>query len=118
MSSASSRSTKFAWLLLGLGGAAGFALIFFWDPASHNFYPRCPLKTIAGMECPTCGALRAMHQLLHGNIRSAYELNPFLFFALPGIALFLLIPTTVRPRWLPWAALALLAAWFVWRNWP
>ena len=112
----SSGPTRFAWLLLGLGGAAALAALFFLDPAAHDFYPRCPLHLLTGLDCPACGGLRAAHLLLHGNIRAAYALNSFLFYALPVAALFLIRPLRVRARGLPWAALAALLAWFVWRN--
>ena len=112
-----SGQTRFAWLLLALGGAAAVAALFFLDPATHGFYPRCPLHSLTGLDCPTCGGLRAAHQLLHGNVRAAYVLNPFLFYALPVAALFLIRPLRVRARGLPWAALAALVIWCVWRNW-
>ena len=41
---------------------------------------------------------------------------PFLFFALPVVALLLILPAQARPRWVPWAALAFLTAYFIWRN--
>ena len=108
--------TRFAWLLLGLGGAAVLAVIFFLDPATHGFYPRCPLKSLAGLDCPTCGGLRAAHRLLHGDFRAAYALNPFLFWFLPVAGLLAVRPLRARAPWLLWAALAALIAWFLWRN--
>lgn len=116
MSSRPTRTTKLAWAILGLAALGAAALLFFCDPATHAFYPRCPLHELTRLECPTCGALRAAHQLLHGNFRAAYALNPFFFWALPVAALFLIRPLRLRARWLPWAALAALVAWFVWRN--
>lgn len=107
--------TRLAWLLLSLCGAAAAILLYFFDPAVHAFYPRCPLQSLAGLECPTCGGLRAAHLLLHGEFMTAYALNPFLFWSLPVAGLFLVRP--VRARGLPWIALAALFAWFLWRNW-
>lgn len=103
-----------AVLATGLLGAA--AVLFFCDPAAARFYPRCPLHSLTGLDCPACGGLRAAHLLLHGHIRAAFALNPFLFFAGPVVALFLIRPACARPRWVPWAVLALLAACFLWRN--
>ena len=111
-----SRPTLLAWTILGLAILAAATLLFLFDPARHAFYPRCPLHSLTGLECPTCGALRALHQLLHGNLRAAYALNPFLFLALPIIALAARRP--FRTRGLPWLALAALLAWFLWRNFP
>ena len=109
-----SPSTKLAYLLLAVSILAAAILLVLLDPARHAFYPRCPLHSLTGLECPTCGALRALHQLLHGNLRAAYALNPFLFVALPILALATLRP--FRTRGLSWIALAALLAWFLWRN--
>jgi len=112
-----SKRTKLAYgTLVGAGLLAGFVL-FVFDPATTSAYPGCPLHSLTGLDCPTCGGLRATHLLLHGQIRAAFTLNPLLFFALPIIALFCLRPALARPRWIPWAALTILIAWFVWRNW-
>lgn len=70
------------------------------------------------MDCPTCGALRALHELLHGHFRAAYALNPFLFLALPLFVLILVPPLRRRIPYLPWLTLAALLAWFLLRNWP
>jgi len=112
-----SRSSRFAWLLLGLIALAGAGVLFFFDPAAHAFYPACPLHAVTGLDCPACGGLRAAHLLLHGRVRDAYALNPFLFWALPVGGLFLVTPALRRAKWLPWAALAVLTAVFIWRNW-
>ena len=112
-----SRNTRLVHILLTLCALGAGLVLFFFDPASHAFYPGCPLHALTGLDCPACGGLRAAHLLLHGHLRAAFALNPFLFFALPVVALFLIRPALARPRWVPWAALALLAAWFLWRNW-
>jgi hypothetical protein len=59
------------------------AALFFFDPATHSFYPPCLFKTIFGAQCPGCGSLRAMHELLHGNVAAAWALNKPLLVALP-----------------------------------
>lgn len=111
------RNTWLVHGLLALSALGAGLVLFFCDPAAHGFYPRCPLHSLTGLDCPTCGGLRAAHLLLHGRFRAAFALNPFLFFALPAAALFFLRPALARPRWVPWAALALFAAFFIWRNW-
>lgn len=110
-----SRNTWLVYVLLALFALIAAAVLFLFDPATHAFYPPCPLHALTGLDCPTCGGLRAAHLLLHGHLRAAFALNPFLFFALPVAALFFLRP--FRVRWLPWMALGALLAWFVWRNW-
>ena len=108
--------TKLAYAILALAVLGAALALFFFDPAAHSFYPPCPLHALTGLDCPTCGGLRAAHQLLHGHFRAAFGLNPFLFFALPALALLMLRPARARPCWVPWAALAFLVAYFIWRN--
>jgi hypothetical protein len=50
-------------------------VLFFFDPATTGLYPPCLFKTFLGVQCPGCGSLRAMHQLLHGNVAAAWALN-------------------------------------------
>ncbi len=61
----------------------GIPLLFLFDPATTSFYPPCLFKTVLGVPCPGCGSLRATHQLLHGNVAAAWELNKPLLVALP-----------------------------------
>ncbi len=62
--------------------AAGF-ILFFFDPATAGFYPPCLFRTVLGMRCPGCGSLRAVHQLLHGQVAAAWALNRMIFIAGP-----------------------------------
>ena len=111
-------STKLAYAVLALAAVGAAAMLFFFDPATTPHYPACPLHSLTGLDCPTCGGLRAAHLLLHGQFRAAFALNPFLFFALPVVALLLIRPALARPRWVLWTALGILIAYFFWRNWP
>ncbi len=80
--------------VLACAGVAGIAVLFFFDPATAGFYPPCLFKTVFGAPCPGCGSLRAMHQLLHGNVAAAWTLNPTLMLAGPlaaAIGLFTLL---------------------------
>jgi len=110
------KNTKLATGLLALTALIVVIVLFMFDPATTPAYPGCPLHTLTGLDCPTCGGLRAAHLLLHGEIRAAFLMNPFLFFALPVIGLFCLRPALAKPRWIPWAALGILLAYFFWRN--
>jgi hypothetical protein len=69
-----------AGLAVGMGA---LAVLFFFDPATHGFYPRCAFHELTGLECPGCGTLRALHQLLHGNFLAAWRLNCFVVSLLP-----------------------------------
>jgi hypothetical protein len=62
--------------------AAAFVLYVF-DPATSRLFPPCPLRYLTGWYCPGCGSLRAIHQLLHGNLREAWAMNPLAIALLP-----------------------------------
>ena len=69
-----------AVLLLFVCGAA---LLFWFPPEAHRFYPICPIYTYLGVLCPGCGATRALAALLHGELRQALALNALVVAALP-----------------------------------
>jgi Protein of unknown function (DUF2752) len=118
--------------LLGAAlGAAGFGVVLLWcfDPASAGIFPPCPLRYLAGVYCPGCGSLRAIHQLLHGNLRAAWAMNPLMIILLPFLTYGLLSETLAvcRGKGLPqmflpprsiWALAALIIAFGILRNLP
>ena len=66
-----------AFTLLGIG------IYYFYtnDPSSGNaIFIACVSKTISGLDCPGCGAQRAFHELLHGNLIKAAQLNLLIYF--------------------------------------
>jgi hypothetical protein len=65
-----------------LGAIAGLVL-FCFDPRQYHFYPVCFFHKATGLLCPGCGALRALHQLLHGHLATAFRFNPMLVVFLP-----------------------------------
>lgn len=119
-------------LILSVACAAALlagALLFFFNPAEHAFYPRCFLKVATGLDCPGCGGLRATHQLLHGNVREAFTLNPLFVIAMPAAAIFLgcafvekltgkRFPRFLRATTATWLAAAVVIAFGVLRNLP
>src|ERR1035438_1340940 len=58
-------------------------VLFCFDPRQYHFYPICLFHQTTGLLCPGCGALRAMHQLLHGHLAVAFQFNPMLIVSLP-----------------------------------
>ncbi len=66
---------------LGLG-----AVLFFFDPAKHGFYPICLFHTLTGLNCPGCGATRAAYQLLHGHLLRALHDNALFVLMLAALA--------------------------------
>lgn len=116
------------WILLlaGLAVAALLAAILFWfDPSQYGFYPTCLFHNCTGLLCPGCGSLRALHQLLHGNVFAAVHFNALLVFSLPvgcfWIGAYLLRKwrkepaPQVHPKWI-WLLAILVVAFSIWRN--
>ena len=63
--------------------AAGVVMLAVFDPARSGVFPPCPVRYFTGWYCPGCGSLRAIHQLLRGNLRAAWALNPLTIILLP-----------------------------------
>lgn len=78
-------------VLLWLTIVAGSVCLFVLEPGKSILFPICPFRAITGFTCPGCGSTRGVHQLLHGNIAAAFELNPLLLLALPFLIYALLL---------------------------
>jgi len=85
-------NTWFAVVLLIAAGAGAGTVIYFFNPSTHGFYPVCLFHKLTGLNCPGCGATRACHALLHGDLTTALRDN----------ALFVLLPVAglLRGGWL------------------
>ena len=57
-----------------------------FDPATSGVFPPCVLHFLTGWYCPGCGSLRALHQLLHGNLKAAWAMNPLTLVLLPFLS--------------------------------
>ena len=112
----------------GLLAAVAGLVLFCFDPRQYHFYPICFFHKTTGLLCPGCGALRALHQLLHGHPAAAFRFNPVLIVSLPFVFWFgarLALqkagdpPSSVslRPAWL-WLILAAVLVVSVLRNLP
>ncbi len=69
-----------------LSSLTGLVLLRFYDPAHSVIFPPCPVRYFTGLYCPGCGSLRALHALLHGDLRQAWTMNPLAVILLPFIA--------------------------------
>jgi hypothetical protein len=101
-----------------LAVTAGLADLAF-DPV-HTHVPLCPFRALTGLDCPLCGGLRAVYQLLQLRVGAAVRDNVLVVAVLPvAVGLWLLWAVRARtgrpaPSW-PRAAtvtLALLAVAF------
>jgi Protein of unknown function (DUF2752) len=104
-------------------------ILYFYNPSSSSIYPPSPFRALTGLYCPGCGTLRALHQLLHGHILKAFELNPLMMFAMPyliysyvsysaPVILGQKIPQIfIKPNWI-WLMLKIILGYWVLRNIP
>lgn len=110
-------------------GVCGGAVLFLFDPAAHGFYPTCVFHKLTGLNCPGCGGLRALHQLLHGHIVAALRLNALMVVSLPFL-LWMMARTSwlwprreghrqkvLRPIWI-WLILGVIVGFGIVRNLP
>lgn len=110
--------------------AAGCLLVGLVDPTRTQLFPPCPFKAITGgLDCPGCGATRATHALLNGDLGAAIGFNAMMLLALPYLLwswLAWALPT-VTNRQLPYLHIpakviygifAAVVLWWIVRNLP
>jgi hypothetical protein len=113
------------WLTIAMAGVFLFVL----EPGKSALLPGCPFRAVTGFNCPGCGTTRALHQLLHGDLPSAFQLNPLLILALPFLLYALLKYTNtvlrgkpIRRNTLParyiWVLFGFVLFFWVFRNTP
>lgn len=59
--------------------------------------PICPVKLVTGLDCPACGGLRLVHDLLRGKFGVATHDNLFLLLISP--LLLVLVVKAGRDTW-------------------
>ncbi len=69
-----------ALLVAGLGACAYVKMV---DPNHSGAYPQCPTKLLTGIDCPLCGATRAVHSLIDGNLVGAMDHNLLFVLSVP-----------------------------------
>ena len=77
----------FAGIVLGATAIGAGAIIFFFNPSTHGFYPVCIFHALTGLNCPGCGATRALYALLHGNFPLALKDNALFVASLAVMAI-------------------------------
>ena len=76
----------FTVVMLVAAALGSGAVLFFFDPAKHGFYPICLFHSLTGLNCPGCGAPRAAYQLLHGHLLRALHDNALFVLLLVALA--------------------------------
>jgi hypothetical protein len=59
------------------------AVLLLYPPGRTSLYPACPIRQYFGIDCPGCGATRALAALFHGRIIEAMRLNAMFVLLLP-----------------------------------
>lgn len=62
-------------------------MFYLFDPEEMAVFPRCPFLLATGYECPGCGSQRAVHDLLHLDLKGAFSQNALILFLIPYILL-------------------------------
>ena len=68
--------------------ALAAAVLLRFPPAKNSFYPECPIHEYLHLQCPGCGATRALAALLHGHLAEAIHFNALVTLLLPIVAAF------------------------------
>jgi hypothetical protein len=117
-------ATRFRVLAAGAGCAA-VAVVGLVDPSRHALVPPCLLRALTGYDCPLCGATRATHALLHGQLAHAADLNALYVATLPlvGVLVLLWLVRGRLPAWTSrpaalWVATGVAMVFMVLRNLP
>jgi hypothetical protein len=111
-----------------LFGCAAAGMLWRFPPERYGFYPICPIHEYLHLECPGCGATRALAALLHGHLMEALRLNALVIGVILPLA-FLYVGIAVSrsrrdgefrwpsvPRPAVFAMLGLAAAFMLERN--
>src|SRR5258708_7758004 len=76
----------FAGVMLGATAIGVCAMVFFFNPSTHGFYPVCLFHQLTGLNCPGCGMTRGLYALLHGNLLLALKDNALFIFTIAFLA--------------------------------
>jgi Protein of unknown function (DUF2752) len=105
-------------LLVGALGYVGLV-----DPHKpDSIFPICPFRLLTGWNCPACGGLRMVHDVLHGDLAAAISDNAFVLVGIPVLAGWILLRRRSGKSLFSLPAVATLViatlAWTVVRNMP
>ena len=104
---------------------AALAVVGLVDPSETTLTPPCPLRALTGLDCPLCGATRATHALVRGDLLTALDFNALYVVVLPIVLVLGLLwlvrgrlPDLSRQGRTAWALLSVGVAFAVLRNLP
>ncbi len=68
--------------------ALAATILILLPPTRYGFYPQCPIHEYLHLQCPGCGATRALAALLHGHLAEAMRFNGLVTLLLPFAAVY------------------------------
>lgn len=86
-----SRYKIILWIFLFLVFLIAIYIYSHIHPNSSPFFPKCPFLMLTGIKCPGCGSQRAIHALLHADIKTAFSYNALLVLSIPYVILLLCV---------------------------
>ncbi len=120
---------RWRFVALAIAATPCMVLLLVRNPQDSGMFPPCPFLALTGYNCPGCGTLRALHQLLNGQLLAALDYNPLTVFFLPFVAYAFIagmgesvfrlkLPSVfISARWI-WGLLVVVIAFGVLRNLP
>lgn len=114
-------------VLLGSSCILILTLYFIFNPSGSDFFPKCILFAHTGIYCPGCGSQRALHSLLHLNIKSTFSYNALFLPAIITVGYHYSasaiqkkkqkpVKTLLHHRNAPWVILGIVLAFWLLRN--
>lgn len=91
----------------GLAVMAGGALLLSAAPELNALVPPCPFRALTGLDCPFCGATRAVLSLARGDVAAAADYNLLVtsgVFLLIGLLAWWAVRRLRRPSGGTWTA--------------
>jgi hypothetical protein len=64
------------------------ALLLNFPPEQYPFYPQCPIHQYLHLDCPGCGATRALAALLRGHLVEALRRNALTTLLFPVVTFY------------------------------
>ena len=108
------------WLILavccGAIAMVGILTAAIFDPATVSWFPKCPIRSLTGLDCPGCGTARAVHAAAQGNWIEAIRFNPILVVAVPFLFVAITRPRIVEKSSAAWCVFIVAVGWMIVRN--
>ena len=106
-------------------GCVALGVVSLVDPSERTLTPPCPLRAMTGLDCPLCGATRATHALVQGQLATALDFNALYVLVLPVVVLAIgwwfvrgRVPALFQSAAVRWSMVVVAFAFMVLRNLP